>query len=29
MAMFRTFKNQSQSFTIFGIMYEYKNAEMV
>ena len=29
MIIFRNFKNQSQRFNIFGIMYQYKNAEML
>ena len=29
MTTFRNFKDQSQRFNIFGIMYRYKNAEML
>ena len=29
MIIFRNFKDQSQCFNIFGIMYRYKNAEML
>ena len=29
MTIFRNFKDQSQHFNVFGIMYQYKNAEML